>query len=269
MQHPLDKHSPTYLIGLNNEGVCALKCNNYPKAIKDFETTLSIDPGYEMARDNLRIAYNNYGLSLRHTPAAALHQFHEALWLNPGNKVVQQVVLDNVGATIKMLHFDPNSSIDRLQLAENELSQFDLIGYLEEAYISRWLKRNPGHDWKDALSTSFYEDQSSDRGTSMPMVNSDTDVNCTEARVQRVWNKSQHPYGASKVRFGIKRDGSLVDLHVEKSSGSPLADNAALDAVRKCAPFAWPTNQSVPQINLELDFVADADKQTVSGRRIN
>jgi tetratricopeptide (TPR) repeat protein len=152
MQPPFYEHSPDYVMGLNNEGVGELKYNNFPEAIKDFEAALRIDPGYQMARDNLAIAHNWYGLSLRHTPAAALHEFHQALWFNPSNPVVQH----DVEECIKMLHLDPEASVDRLQLAEHELSQFDLIGYLEESYISNWLKRHPGHDWKDGLTYSGF-----------------------------------------------------------------------------------------------------------------
>jgi len=46
--------------------------------------------------------------------------------------------------------------------------------------------------------------------------------------------------GAVQVAFTIGRDGGVSDLEVRKSSGHDALDQAALEAVRKAAPFRKP-----------------------------
>ena len=46
------------VVRLNNDGVNALKTNNYMLAIQKFEAALKIDSTYKLARENLAIAYN-------------------------------------------------------------------------------------------------------------------------------------------------------------------------------------------------------------------
>jgi len=59
--------------------------------------------------------------------------------------------------------------------------------------------------------------------------------------------------GTTKVRFTVRRDGSLVDFEVVESSGSNTLDNAALDAIRNAAPFpAFPEGQNAQQVRLEI-----------------
>jgi len=49
-------------IDLNNDGVIALKSGDYPLALQKFKAALKLDPNYQMARDNMAITHNNYGL---------------------------------------------------------------------------------------------------------------------------------------------------------------------------------------------------------------
>lgn len=57
------------------------------------------------------------------------------------------------------------------------------------------------------------------------------------------------------VRFSIYGDGALNDLRISKSSGDVPADNAAIAAVNKAAPFR-PLPQSVPD-HVTVDFSFD------------
>ncbi|MDN2568354.1 energy transducer TonB, partial [Aquibium sp. A9E412] len=51
-----------------------------------------------------------------------------------------------------------------------------------------------------------------------------------EARRQRL-------RGEVQVAFTVSRDGGVAALRVARSSGSPVLDRAALDTVRRAAPF--------------------------------
>lgn len=63
-----------------------------------------------------------------------------------------------------------------------------------------------------------------------------------KARIFRAW---EYPGDAIElgeegkvgIYFVLDRDGNVVEIGVTKSSGSPRLDKAAVDAVRKAAPF--------------------------------
>lgn len=46
--------------------------------------------------------------------------------------------------------------------------------------------------------------------------------------------------GRAVVRFSIRRDGALGEARLAASSGSPALDQAALETVRRAAPFPAP-----------------------------
>lgn len=52
--------------------------------------------------------------------------------------------------------------------------------------------------------------------------------------------RSRHIQGRVKVKFVLLADGSLKDVQVLKSSRHPNLDEAAVDAVKKAAPFPRP-----------------------------
>jgi lipoprotein NlpI len=64
------------VIELNNEGVKALNSNNFTLAIEKFQEALKKDANYQLAKDNLAIAFNNYGSALQNNPKEAIKQFH-------------------------------------------------------------------------------------------------------------------------------------------------------------------------------------------------
>lgn len=64
-------------------------------------------------------------------------------------------------------------------------------------------------------------------------------------KVERIGNvnypaaaREQKIYGRLQLEVSIKADGSLEDLRILRSSGSPILDNAALNIVRMAAPFS-------------------------------
>jgi len=131
----------TTVISLNNDGVNALKSNNYALAIEKFKAALKLDPGYQLARDNLAIAHNNYGLQLRNTPKEALKQFHEALYLNRSNPTT----LQNVEGIIKIMGKDPHSFKDRVDLGDQarQPPNPDFIGAIIEYSEALKIKDDP------------------------------------------------------------------------------------------------------------------------------
>ncbi len=116
------------LIPLNNEAVQALNAGNAQLAIQKFEQALKIDPNYQLAKDNLAIAHNNYGLQLRSNPKAALKEFHQALYLSPSNSVTKS----NIDGIIRMMGKDPKSFDVRVALGEEARRGGDFVGAIIE-----------------------------------------------------------------------------------------------------------------------------------------
>lgn len=127
------------VIGLNNDGVKALNASNYQLAIQKFEAALKLDPNYKLARDNLAIAHNNYGLQLRNNPPEALKQFHQALYLNQSNVTTMQ----NVEGIIRMMGKDPKSFADRVALGDQARLSADFVGAIIEYSAALKLKDDP------------------------------------------------------------------------------------------------------------------------------
>lgn len=56
------------------------------------------------------------------------------------------------------------------------------------------------------------------------------------------------------VLFKVWRDGTLTDLRLDKKSGSLLADEAALEAVQRTAPFARLPNEAPKNVDISFTF---------------
>jgi tetratricopeptide (TPR) repeat protein len=113
-------------VDLNNAGVQALNKGNFQLAIQNLEKAVKADPGYTLARQNLAIAYNNYGLQLQNNPKEAIKQFHKALFYDPTNSTTGA----NLDGIIRYMGKDPNSFKDRIALANEarNASPNDFIG---------------------------------------------------------------------------------------------------------------------------------------------
>lgn len=130
---------PPAVISLNNEAVKALNSSNFPLAIQKFEAALKIDPHYDLARKNLAIAHNNYGLQIRSDTKKALSEFHKALYLDPSNPTT----LQNVNGIIIMMGKDPKSYNDRKALGKEAQLSSDFIGALIEYGEACKIKDDP------------------------------------------------------------------------------------------------------------------------------
>ena len=91
--------------GLTREGVTALCKNDFPLAISKFEHAIRLNPNAQMARTNLAIAYNNYGLVTKDN-AEALKYFRQSYALNPNNENVRK----NIERVSALVESDKKSS---------------------------------------------------------------------------------------------------------------------------------------------------------------
>jgi tetratricopeptide (TPR) repeat protein len=123
-------------ISLNNEGVKALNANKYQNAIRLLESALKQDSNYELARDNLALAHNNYGLQLRNEPKQALKHFHQALYLNPKNPTT----LQNIDGILRLMGRNPKSFEDRVDLGDQARLCGDFVGAIIEYKAATTIK---------------------------------------------------------------------------------------------------------------------------------
>ena len=122
---------------LNNEGVKALGANNFQLAIQKFEEALQAEPGYQYAKDNLAIAYNNYALKL---PAAqAIKYFHKAMFIQPGNATTAQ----NLDQVVQSLGKGPKSFKDRQELGKQCRLSGDFEGAIVEFQAALKIQNDP------------------------------------------------------------------------------------------------------------------------------
>ncbi len=268
------------VIGLNNEGVKDLNHEDYPAAIKKFELALEYDPDYKLAHDNLAIAYNNFGLSLRKKPTEALKQFHAALFLNPTNNTTRQ----NVEGIIRMLGKRPQSFSDRVLLGDQSNSAGDPLGAVVEYSAALELKQDA--DLRAKLLAAFARMIKSQKMLNTHFLMFDTAASVMDvklepapitsgaqgagkkqdpdfggymAELQRRIKKSWSPpetdtFKQVIVIFKLKGDGALLKLRLDTTSGSISADTAALRAVEKAAPFQPLPDGAPPTVDIEFTF---------------
>ncbi|MBK9622836.1 MAG: tetratricopeptide repeat protein [Candidatus Obscuribacter sp.] len=127
------------LIGLNNDGVRAINQQNYPLAIQKLEEAMKMDPTYKKARDNLSVAYNNYGGSFKNNPTEAIKLFHKAAMLDPTNPIT----LGNLASIIKVMGKDPNNFATRVALGDACRKAADFAGAIVEYREALKLKDDP------------------------------------------------------------------------------------------------------------------------------
>ncbi len=127
------------VISLNNEGVKALNAGNYQLAIQKFEAAYKLDPTYQLARENLAIAYNNYGLQMQNNPGEAIKWFHKSLSLNPNNATTQ----GNLNTIVQMLGKNPGSYKDRMEMGRAARLAGDFDGAIVEYAAALRIKDDP------------------------------------------------------------------------------------------------------------------------------
>lgn len=74
-------------------------------------------------------------------------------------------------------------------------------------------------------------------------------------RIKSNWNERQDTVGQAVVRYTIQRDGTLRDVMIEQSSGSPILDLAAQRAVLVTRQLpALPAQFPNPTLTVHLNF---------------
>jgi TonB family protein len=72
--------------------------------------------------------------------------------------------------------------------------------------------------------------------------------------IQRNWNSKQQVPGVSTIRFTIRRDGSLIDVQVAKSSGYAVLDLSAQRAVATTHLPPLPAAYTNDMLTIHLNF---------------
>jgi len=113
---------------LNNEAVIDLSRSDYDMAVLKLEQALKAAPSYSRARENLAVAYNNYGLTKQQTPVEAIKYFHKAIFLDPDNGTC----VENLRGIIRKMGKDPYNFADRVALGDECLNDDCNIGSIIE-----------------------------------------------------------------------------------------------------------------------------------------
>ncbi len=130
---------PEYAVVLNNEGIAALNKGDWSLAIDKLTAAVVVNPKYLLARENLAVVHNNYGLYLRNrNKREAFKQFHEAVYLMQG-----PVNLANLRGMTRVIGKNPDSSIDHVQLGDKARAEGDLVSGVVEYRAALKLKDDP------------------------------------------------------------------------------------------------------------------------------
>jgi TonB family protein len=138
-------------VDLNNEGVDLLKQKQFEPAIDHFRQAIAMDPNSEIAKQNLAVAYNNWGLTL--SPIAAKHAFRRALFIEPDSRcATDNLAICLANQQIPALTFD-----DHLRLADHCLQERHFVDAFVEYQQALKLKPDAQLSSKlDALRPSAY-----------------------------------------------------------------------------------------------------------------
>jgi protein TonB len=72
--------------------------------------------------------------------------------------------------------------------------------------------------------------------------------------IQRNWNSRQQVTGVSTIRFTVRRDGTITDVEVAKSSGYAVLDLAAQRAIATTRLPPLPTAYTNDRLTIHLNF---------------
>lgn len=200
------------VIRLNNEGVNFLKQNNFAAAVKKFEEALRLDPTYALARDNLAIAYNNYGISMQNNPAGAIINFHRSLFYKPGDATGMQ----NLNVTIQNMGKNPSVFKDRVDLGKEARKAGEVEGAVVEFAEALKLKNDPKlrvelgklYRVKDQVDNAI---QQFKQASSTPDLDIDSRVEAFTGLGQAYQAKGDYPNSVAAYREAINLDRTNRD----------------------------------------------------------
>ncbi len=217
------------VVRLNNDGVNALKTNNYMLAIQKFEAALKIDSTYKLARENLAIAYNNYGIAQQSNPNSAIVQFHKSLFWSPDNPTAVQ----NLDVTIQNLGKDPKKFADRLALGKQARTSGDFEGAAVEYQEALKLKDDPKLrvDLGDVLRVRDQLDAAINQykiAAKNPNLDEDSQIKAWRSLGQSYQAKGDFPNSVASYNEAIKLDP--MDRETLEANRAVWAEALAKDA---------------------------------------
>jgi len=217
-------------VELNNAGVRWLNAGYFESAIEQFEAALRVDPSYSVARENLAIAYNNYGLRLKDKPKEAIKQFHRALFCNPDNATTKE----NLEGIIRLMGKNPQSFDDRVALGEEAQATADLKGASIEFEAALSIRKDPAVSAKlAAIKPLIASEPSTERQRR-------SHQHGVQWKIAQRWKAEHKSIHAPILKLKLGKDGTLADVSISQTSGDAALDKEAADLARKCAPFDHP-----------------------------
>lgn len=240
-------------VSLNNDGVKALNQKDYDTAIEKFKQSLQKSPGYKYAHDNLAIAYNNVGISVPDDHEKSLKAFHMSMWLNPANKTTQA----NLNGAIKFAGKNPKSFEDRVALADQAVKDNDFAAAIVE-YTQALSIRDDANVRKKLADVKIPSEWQA--ATVAPAIAAaDVDFGPYMADMQRRVKRAWFPPKGNESKrvvmlWKIKKDGTVTDVKVDKSSGVKPADEAAVTAVKNASPFRPLPTGSPDVVDIQFTF---------------
>jgi tetratricopeptide (TPR) repeat protein len=128
---------------LNNEAVRLINIKEFLPAIDRLNRALKLCPHYPIAKENLSIAHNNFGLSLiENKPLDAIEHFHQALNLTH-KEMSKKTTLENIDSAIIAMGKDPQDASVRTEMGDQARANNDLAGAVVEYRIALKLRNDP------------------------------------------------------------------------------------------------------------------------------
>lgn len=254
------------VIRYNNDGVRLLKVNNFTGATDKFMEALKIDPSYKLARDNLAIAYNNQGIHSK-DQHEALRYFHMAMLIGQDEETTRTTE-QNLRTLRATLYKDTKTFDGLVKVARDCFKHDDQAGAYWEYKEALALKKD------EAVSAELSKVQlpsvlekilkaqteSADFSPKKVTAKETADVDfgpymsALQRRIKRHWfppkrQKTKHVVAVFKVH----RDGQLSDVKITTSAGKE-SDDAALEALKKAAPFDKLPANSPENVDIQFSF---------------
>jgi TonB family protein len=237
---------------MNNKGVRALQASDFGHAIEFLEESIKLDPGYSLAKKNIAVAYNNYGLATnKKDPHQALRLFRKALMVDTTNNVTRE----NFRAIIKIIGQNPDDYAARIKIADELLKKGDALDAYVEYTEALRLHNDESVRAKiksitidDPLLVALGVNQQDlpsppKEGPPSPLKitnagSKDVDFGPFMAQLQKTIKSNWFPPKGEEskrcvVIFKVRRDGVISNNRILQSSGVAAVDKAALNAIVK------------------------------------
>lgn len=190
-------------VEINNEGVSLLKQKQFQAAIDKLTQAISIDPNCEVAKQNMAIAYNNWGLTLPAGPA--IHAFRRAIFVEPDSRCAQ----DNLSMSLANMQKAAQTYEDHVKLAEENLRASNFVDAFVEYQEALKLKQDPDISSKlDALRTSAFMQFTTQK------------LNGTDTKPAAI-STGTHPFSAAEIAQAAQKVAAKLKAYAEQGKIDP------------------------------------------------